>query len=82
MMKYLIMEDFAGKPAPFVFPERVDHADMRDQLPYGRIISCGSLLLEADGLHCFGGNSDLDMQARPLEDAEIILDALRGLEGE
>lgn len=31
-MKYLIMEDFSGQPVPFIFPRRVDHADMRDQL--------------------------------------------------
>ena len=40
-MKYLIMEDFSGQPVPFIFPRRVDHADMRDQLPYGQVISAG-----------------------------------------
>lgn len=34
-MKYLIMEDFAGQPVSFVFPRRVDHGDMREQLPTG-----------------------------------------------
>ena len=40
-MKYLIMEDFSGQLVPFIFPRRVDHADMRDQLPYGQVISAG-----------------------------------------
>ena len=37
-MKYLFMEDFAGQPVSFVFPRRVDHGDMREQLPYGRVL--------------------------------------------
>ena len=40
-MKYLIMEDFAGQPVSFVFPRRVDHGDMREQLPYGRVLGAG-----------------------------------------
>ena len=36
-MKYLIMEDFAGQPVSFVFPRRVDHGDMREQLPYAEL---------------------------------------------
>ena len=40
-MKYLIVEDFSGQPVCFLFPRRVDHGDMRDQLPYGRVISAG-----------------------------------------
>ncbi len=32
-MKYIIFEDFSGHPVPFIFPHRVDHADMREQLP-------------------------------------------------
>lgn len=41
-MKYLIVEDFSGQPVCFLFPRRVDHGDMRDQLPYGRVISAAS----------------------------------------
>ena len=70
-MKYLIMEDFSGQPVPFIFPRRVDHADMRDQLPYGQVISAG--VVE----HCHGGNAELNVKARPEEDAAIITEALR-----
>lgn len=71
-MHYLIMEDFSGQPIPFIFPRRVDHVDMREQLPYGNIISCGNLAMANDGLHCSGGNVELGVKARPEEDAEII----------
>ena len=44
-MKYLIMEDFAGQPVSFVFPRRVDHGDMREQLPYGRVLATSISIL-------------------------------------
>ena len=95
-MKYLIMEDFSGQPVPFIFPRRVDHADMRDQLPYGQVISAGvvehggddlpvgELVISAgvvehgpEGFVCHGGNAELNVKARPEEDAAIITEALR-----
>ncbi|MBQ4566981.1 MAG: hypothetical protein IJA79_02515 [Desulfovibrio sp.] len=76
-MNYLIMEDFTGQPVPFIFPRRVDHGDMREQLPYGLVISCGQLELGADGFVCSGGNRELGLAARPEEDAAIIATALR-----
>ena len=42
-MNYLIVEDFSGQAVPFIFPRRVDHGDMREQLPYGQVLSCGVL---------------------------------------
>ena len=57
-MKYLIMEDFSGQPVPFIFPRRVDHADMRDQLPYGQVISAGVVEHGPEGFVCHGGNAD------------------------
>lgn len=75
-MHYLIMEDFSGNPAVFIFPERVDHADMRGQLPYGSILGCGSMKMENGGIQCGGGNAELGMQAKP-EDARIIAEALK-----
>ena len=53
-MKYLIMEDFSGQPVPFIFPRRVDHADMRDQLPYGQVISAGVVEHGPEGFVCHG----------------------------
>ena len=74
-MKYLIMEDFSGQPVPFIFPRRVDHADMRDQLPYGQVISAGVVEHGPEGFVCHGGNAELNVKARPEEDAAIITEA-------
>lgn len=76
-MRYLIMEDFSGQPVPFIFPERVDHSDMREQLPYGQAFSCGEVELTPEGFVCHGGNAELGLEARPVEDAAIIRDAFR-----
>lgn len=76
-MKYLIVEDFSGQPIPFIFPRRVDHGDMREQLPYAKIISGGFLEWGKEGFICSGGNAELNIQARPEEDAAIIGEALR-----
>ena len=65
-MKYLIMEDFAGQPVSFVFPRRVDHGDMREQLPYG-------------AFRCHGGYAELDIVARP-EDEAILMEAFQKAE--
>ena len=60
-MKYLIVEDFSGQPVCFLFPRRVDHGDMRDQLPYGRVISAGFAELDDGRFLCSGGS----LRARP-----------------
>lgn len=75
-MKYLIMEDFSGQPVPFIFPRRVDHADMRDQLPYGTTLSGGIVELVNGVLRCSGGNTELNIKASP-DDIDIIQEALR-----
>ncbi len=74
-MKYLIMEDFSGQPAPFIFPRRVDHADMREQLPYGKVLNAGFIEFDGDKLICYGGHAELDMVASE-HDAKIIAQAL------
>lgn len=76
-MKYLIVEDFSGQAVPFVFPRRVDHVDMREQLPYGQVLSAGFLELGPQGFICSGGHAELGLKARPVEDAAIIAEALR-----
>lgn len=70
-MKYLIAEDFSGQPVAFIFPDRVTHADMREQLPYTRILSAGYVTVENGAFTCSGGDADLDIFARP-GDSEII----------
>ncbi len=74
-MKYLIMEDFAGQPVPFLFPNRVDHADLRDQLPYSKVLGAGYISLLDGHFYCEGGNTELKASAR-IEDADIIRKAL------
>ena len=76
LMKYLIMEDFSGQPVPFIFPRRVDHADMRDQLPYGTTLSGGYVELNDGAVRCHGGNAELGIKACP-DDADIISESLR-----
>ncbi|MDR2745430.1 MAG: hypothetical protein LBB66_09620 [Desulfovibrio sp.] len=76
-MNYLIVEDFSGQPVPFIFPRRVDHGDMREQLPYGQILSGGTVEYGPNGFVCFGGHAELGLKARPVEDAAVIADALR-----
>ncbi len=75
-MKYLIMEDFSGQPVPFIFPRRVDHADMREQLPYGKVLSAGFVEYIAGKLHCQGGHAELKVEAGA-NDSAIIEEALR-----
>lgn len=70
-MKYLIVEDFAGQAVPFIFPNRVTHADMREQLPYSRALSAGYVVLRDGRFFCSGGDADISLSARP-EDAAIL----------
>lgn len=70
-MKYVICEDFSGQPVPFLFPEKVAHLDMRDQLPYAKVISAGYVTLEQGRFVCSGGDAELGVSARP-EDAACI----------
>lgn len=70
-MKYLIVEDFAGQPVPFIFPDRVTHADMREQLPYTRVLSAGYVAVRDGRFICSEGDAELNLFARP-EDAGII----------
>ena len=63
-MKYIIVEDFSGQPVPFLFPHRVDHVDMREQLPYRKILSAGFVILEDGAFRCYGESRELGVCAR------------------
>lgn len=76
-MKYLIAEDFAGLPVPFIFPDRVTHADMREQLPYTRILSAGYVSLRDGKFFCTDGDAELNLFARA-EDAAILTESFAG----
>lgn len=70
-MKYIVCEDFSGQPIPFLFPDRVAHVDMREQLPYTKVLAAGYVII-AEGLFiCSGSDAELGASARP-EDAELI----------
>lgn len=77
LMKYLILEDFSGQPVCFLFPRRVDHGDMRDQLPYGKVISAGYAELQNGHFICSGGSQELNAQARPDKDPVLLAESLR-----
>lgn len=70
-MKYIICEDFSGQPIPFLFPNRVAHLDMRDQLPYASVLSAGYISLVNGSFVCSGGDAELGASSVP-EDAERI----------
>ena len=76
-MKYLIVEDFSGGVIPFIFPDRVDHADFNDVLPYGKVVSAGYVALKNGAPECTGLSKELGVKARP-EDAGISAAALSG----
>ena len=79
MLNYLIVEDFAGQAVPFLFPQKVDHEDMREQLPYGRIIAGGQARLAGGEVVCGGSCSIPEIGSRPVEDAALIAASLSGL---
>ena len=70
-MKYIIFEDFAGQAIPFIFPHKVAHADMREQMPYSKIISAGYVELVDGKFRCHGGDAELNLPARE-DDAACI----------
>ena len=71
-MKYIICEDFSGKPVPFLFPDKVAHMDMREQLPYANVLSAGYVALESGRFVCSGGDKDLGRTSRPEVDATCL----------
>ncbi len=70
-MKYILCEDFSGQAIPFLFPDKVAHADMREQLPYAKALAAGYITLVEGRFVCSGGDAELGLYARP-EDAEYI----------
>lgn len=72
MLNYLIVEDFSGQAVPFLFPLRVNHEDMREQLPYGKIISGGQVWRGDHAYICGGACAIPNVKPRPQEDAALI----------
>ncbi len=70
-MKYIIFEDFGGQETPVVFPERILHEEMRDQIPYARVLSAGEVTLQHGEFVCSGRVKSLHTKARP-QDASAL----------
>ena len=79
-MKYIMFEDFSGKPLPIIFPNRIAHDELRRQIPYSTILSAGYIKPVDDGFECFGKAKDLDKEAAP-EDGGLIMELFRKNEG-
>jgi hypothetical protein len=60
-----IFEDFGGQETPVVFPERILHEKMQDQIPYTRVLSAGEVTLQDGEFVCSGRVKSLHTQARP-----------------
>ena len=75
-MKYLVVEDFSGTPIPVIFPERIRHDEMREQLPYAKVLSAGLVELREGRFVCFGNSPELSLSARQ-EDEEIVASRFR-----
>lgn len=70
-MKYIMFEDFSGVPVPIIFPKRIDFLEMREQIPYTKVLAAGYVNFSGQGFACHGESKSLQVQARP-EDAGII----------
>jgi hypothetical protein len=70
------MEAFSAQAVVFIFPRRVDHLDMREQLPYKKALAAGYVELQDGAPRCFGGHAEMGLHARR-QDADIIGDSLR-----
>jgi len=70
-MKYIIFEDFAGKHIPVIFPDRIGHEEMREQMPYATTLSGGYVTLKEGRFLCHGSAPDLDIHAAE-DDAALI----------
>lgn len=70
-MKYIMFEDFSGRPLPIIFPQRIGHEEMREQVLYSKVLSAGYVQLQQGQVLCHGESRELAAKARP-EDAGII----------
>jgi hypothetical protein len=71
-MKYIIFEDFGGKPLPVIFPERIGYEELREQMPYATVLAAGLVELLDGGFRCSGAAPELQARSREQEDARAI----------
>lgn len=70
-MKYIIFEDFSGQAIPVLFPDRIEHDELREQMPYSTVLSAGFVNHSAAGFICHGEAKALGA-ASGANDAEVI----------
>ncbi|KUJ96140.1 MAG: hypothetical protein PWR24_1497 [Desulfonauticus sp.] len=70
-MKYIIFEDFSGKPTPIIFPEKINYLELREQIPYSKVLSAGKILFKEGKFVCFDKAKELGVAAQA-EDAQLI----------
>lgn len=70
-MKYIIFEDFSGHAVPVLFPDRIRHEELREVIPYSKVLSAGYVSSLDGDFRCHGESKELDARARPEDDAVI-----------
>lgn len=80
-MKYIVFEDFSGKQTPILFPERILHEELREQIPYAKVLSAGYVDLTDRGFVCRGTVRELGVSARG-EDSAVISRCFSGEEAD
>ncbi len=70
-MNYLIFEDFSGNEVPIIFPERILHEEMREQIPYGKVLAGGYVYFKKGNFICKGKVPELHVTCRN-HDSEVI----------
>ncbi|MFO8032245.1 MAG: hypothetical protein R6U22_06855 [Desulfohalobiaceae bacterium] len=78
-MKYIIFEDFAGEQTPILFPFRILHEEMREQMPYAKVLAAGEIYLQNGEFVCRGGSKELGAQAHS-GDSSVISSFFQKLE--
>lgn len=74
-MKYIMFEDFGGDPVPVIFPNRVGYEEMREQIPYSKVLSAGYVQMRGKEFYTHGEAKELEAKSRA-EDADIIASKL------
>lgn len=71
-VKYIIFEDFSGQAIPVLFPDRIEHGELREQMPYSTVLSAGFVNLAGQGFVCHGESKTLGAAAGA-DDAAIMM---------
>ncbi len=74
-MKYIIFEDFSGEATPVIFPKRIAFDEMREQIPYTKVLSAGIVSLEQGLIKCSGQPNELGLNSLD-RDSRVITEHL------